>query len=272
MKDRRDKLSDGTPVTWVRSKNWNAGELGSRGRLPDPARGARIAILGVGALGSAVAELLARGGTASLLLVDGELLEAGNLVRHSLTLSDLGKFKAERLARRLNLSGPHVEAQAINRDFSHHDEELGAALRECDLIVDCTASDSLLSELKCVRWRDDQAFVSLSLGLRAQRLYCFYAAGPIFPVEDFLDLVGEAVEGDLARSPATELPREGVGCWHPVFPARQDDVGLFAAAGVKYLEVALGGRLEPLHLEIYEQFEQDGLFGGIRRLDGRSHD
>ncbi|UQN10197.1 ThiF family adenylyltransferase [Deinococcus sp. QL22] len=272
MRDRHSKLSDTALVNWVRSKNWNAEELGSRGCFPDPVRGGRIAIIGVGALGSALAEVLARGGATSLILVDGELLEAGNLVRHSLTLNDLGQFKAERLARRLNISGPHAKVQAINQNFSCHNEEVVAALRECDVIVDCTASDSLLSELHRVRWRESQAFVSLSLGLRAQRLYCFYAAGPIFPLEDFLDLVGEAVEGDLVRFPANEIPREGIGCWHPVFPARQDDVTLFAAAGVKYIEAALLGRLEPLQLEIYEQFEQGSLFGGIRRLDGQRYE
>ncbi|MBB5378561.1 hypothetical protein HNQ07_004068 [Deinococcus metalli] len=272
MKDRRDALADASPLIWTESSNWNAEELGSRGRLPDPAQRARIAIIGVGALGSAVAEQLARTGAASLLLIDGDQLEAGNLVRHTLTLGDLEHFKAERLAQRLNMSGPHVTVQAINRTFTHHDEDAVAALRECDLIVDCTASDSLLIELRRVRWGDHQAFVSLSLGLRAQRLYCFYAPGPIVPLEDFLDLVGAAVEGDLARFPAHDIPRAGIGCWHPVFPARLDDIALFAATGVKYVEAALMRRLEALQLEIYEQVQDGDRFMGIRRIDGARFD
>ena len=266
-KDRSSVLADEEPLKWMESSNWSPEELGSRGRLPGPIRAARIAVLGVGALGSAMAELLARAGTTSLLLVDGDSLAAGNLVRHTLTLQDVNRNKAAQLARRLNLSGPHMQVQAVGRSFWAQDQDLVAAVRACDLIVDCTASDGLLLELQRVAWREDQAFVSLSVGLQAQRLYGFYATGPVFPLEEFLEIVGAAVEGDLARLPASEVPREGIGCWHPVFPARHDDVTLLAAVGVKYIEAALGGALAPLNLQVYEQVEQGGLFSGVRLLE-----
>jgi hypothetical protein len=63
------------------------------------------------------------------------------------------------------------------------------------------------------------------------------------------------------------LPREGAGCWHPLFPARIDDLWLMAAAAVKVLESTVTEPpTEPL-LAIFERFEEDGVFAGIRRAD-----
>ena len=44
---------------------------------------------------------------------------------------------------------------------------------------------------------------------------------------------------------------EGIGCWHPVFPARADDVQLWAAVGTKFIcrVINAPGR-------IYEYFKQ----------------
>lgn len=37
------------------------------------------------------------------------------------------------------------------------------------------------------------------------------------------------------------MPWEGIGCWHPVFPARADDIALNAALAVKFIESFLNG-------------------------------
>lgn len=52
---------------------------------------------------------------------------------------------------------------------------------------------------------------------------------------------------------------EGIGCWHPVFPASADDVRLWAAIGTKFIRRAVveRGRL-------CEHFVQDD-YGAIER-------
>jgi hypothetical protein len=57
-----------------------------------------------------------------------------------------------------------------------------------------------------------------------------------------------------------------VGCWHPVFPARADDVWLFAAAAVKCLESAvLSPPSEPQLVVFEQQITEKGEFIGIKR-------
>ena len=60
-----------------------------------------------------MAEHLVRGGVTDLALIDGDPLEAGNLVRHSLTMNELKGNKAEKLMERLNFVSPHARVRAI---------------------------------------------------------------------------------------------------------------------------------------------------------------
>jgi molybdopterin/thiamine biosynthesis adenylyltransferase len=63
---------------------------------------AHVAIIGVGALGSATAELLCRAGVGKLLVIDRDVVEESNLQRQVLyTEADISKPKAEAAAQRL---------------------------------------------------------------------------------------------------------------------------------------------------------------------------
>jgi hypothetical protein len=62
----------------------------------------------------------------------------------------------------------------------------------------------------------------------------------------------------------TVMPMEGIGCWHPVFPARNDDIWLLASSGIKWLEASLLDALSKENqLAIFEQEYENGLFTGI---------
>ena len=85
------------------------------GRESDAAlRTKRVAVLGMGALGSVIAPWLARAGVGHLTLIDRDLVEASNLQRQLLYgESDLGRPKAEIDA--------HVKALAARLcDHGHH--------------------------------------------------------------------------------------------------------------------------------------------------------
>ena len=58
----------------------------------------RVAICGLGGLGSRVAELLTRAGVGYLRLIDFDRLEATNLNRQWYFMEQLGRYKAEALA------------------------------------------------------------------------------------------------------------------------------------------------------------------------------
>ena len=121
--NRRDERS---PASWV--------------------RGRRVLLLGCGALGSSVAELLVRAGAASLTLVDNGLVKPGILVRQRYADPDIGNLKSYSLQDRLRTLGLGCEVAARYADLAKE-----AALKgeeEFDLVVDATASRSVAHRLE----------------------------------------------------------------------------------------------------------------------------
>lgn len=269
-RDRLDILADATPIEWLDSENWGARQISTRGQLPRDLRTQTVGIIGAGAIGSAVAELLVRGGVADLTLVDGDVLEAGNLVRHTLLLSDVGTSKARALAERLRWAVPHVTVAAINGRFPHLTAADSERLRGCDLIVDCTAQDEVAYHMGRFEWGGPKHFVSISLGLFARSLYYFSTHGTHFPHDAFVAAVAPWLEDERGRYANEELPREGLGCWHPVFPARTDDVWLLAAVAVKRLASTVAAPSSD-GLVVFEQCEDDGAFSGVRIVEEVPH-
>jgi hypothetical protein len=264
--DCRSAFADDLPIPWVATENWSTAELGSRGHLPPPFGDAHVVVVGCGALGSAVAELLARGGVTRITLLDGEDLQAGNLCRHTLILGDIRRGKAVSLGQRLAAVSPHMRVTVIPHEFPPPDATDHEVLRTADMVIDCTAADDLPRALARYPWGRPVRFANLWLGQAGRRLYCYTARGERFPAVDL-----EAREQPWRRREVAEFdpalyPREGVGCWHPVFPARADDVWLFAAAAVKHLESVLTGGGDTPQLAVFQKREADGLFAGLDRL------
>lgn len=268
--DKRRMQGD-QPLSWLRSECWNTEELSGRGRLDDALRKRSILLVGAGALGSVVAEILVRGGVESLTIVDDDPLQAGNLVRHTLTLDDLEQNKAEAVASRLSRLSPFAEVVGIGSPFPAIPEGWQQRCREADLVIDCTASEEMGFHLSDLAWPGERTFASLSLGLLAKRLYCFIAQGTAFPVQSYWNAIRPWIRQDLKRHRDLEFPRQGVGCWHPVFPARVDDIWMLASAAVKFLNQALRDG-NGSGLTVFEQELQQGSFCGIRRVTAKESD
>jgi molybdopterin-synthase adenylyltransferase len=108
------------------------------GREADGAlRSKRVAVLGLGALGSVIAPWLARAGVGHLRLIDRDLVEASNLQRQLLYAEpDLGRPKAEIAAERLAEANSAIELDPVVADLtSGNARELLAGF---DLICDGT--------------------------------------------------------------------------------------------------------------------------------------
>jgi molybdopterin/thiamine biosynthesis adenylyltransferase len=263
--DRTQVLAGAAPLEWLASENWASAQLVSRGSLPAAITDRHVLLIGGGALGSAIGELLLRAGVRRFTVVDDETLQAGNLCRHTLTLGDLKSNKAASLAKRLGQVSPHATVDAITSTFPPAAVQDIATATACDIVIDCTAEDAVLRELARFPWGDQKRFVSLSLGYAARRLFCFVAEGATFPDAMFQSAIGPWLERERGEAVGAELPREGVGCWHPIFPARADDVWLMAAAAVKHLEKALAGGPAGTKLTVFEQKFEGGAFVGVQR-------
>lgn len=80
---------------------------------------ARVLVIGLGGVGGAAAEALARSGVGTLGLVDGDKFEETNLNRQILcTVSDIGKSKAQVAAQRVLSVNPSANVVAISEYVS----------------------------------------------------------------------------------------------------------------------------------------------------------
>lgn len=261
---RRDIFGGRKKLSYLKTANWHPDRLQARGRFPSEARTRSIAVIGVGALGSAVAELLTRGGVTDILIVDPDDLEAGNLVRHTLTGADLGRNKATATAERLQGAAP-MSRISPHADWLPCGEDLQKLLEPFDVVLDCTGDDDALRLLGEAWWSIPRYFLSASLGFAARRVFLFGARACSFPYEEFDAAVRPWLVAERSQWTAAGETLEGAGCWSPLFPARSDDVWLAAVATVKYLECAREGEVSD-GLHVLEQ-RSDQSFAGYKPVE-----
>jgi molybdopterin/thiamine biosynthesis adenylyltransferase len=214
-----------------------------------------VGIVGLGGLGSIVAEQLAHLGVGSFFLLDPETLESSNLNRVvGATDADVGRGKAEVCAENI---------RRIHRDASVQ-HVIGSALREadarqlvdCDLVVGCTdshGSRAVLNQLAYqyyvptfdlgVRIDADKGRITRVSGrvqMLAPRLGCLVCQGLLDPEEVRRDLLSPT---ERARDPYI------VGANEPQ-PSVIALNGVIASLGVTMLLGAVTGLPAPRH-QIY---------------------
>jgi len=98
-------------------------------------RNCKVAIVGVGALGSVAAELLTRAGVGWIVLIDRDSVELSNLQRQSLfTEDDVGKMKTIQAKKHLERINHTINIEAYAEDLDYENIDLISA----DLVLDCT--------------------------------------------------------------------------------------------------------------------------------------
>jgi molybdopterin/thiamine biosynthesis adenylyltransferase len=268
QRDRTEILRGAKNLSWVKSENWHSEQISTRGRFSEVMTDKQVLLIGVGAVGSVVAELLIRGNIQRIGLIDSDKLEIGNLSRHTLNWKDLKESKAISVAERLNLASPHATVEAIECDFPFVIEEKETYIQQCDLILDCTGSDSTLHHLEKFSWQDEKVFISISLGMGGKRLFCFVSKGRTFPSHIFKEKLKPWLEKERDEYKEQPLPWSGVGCWHPVFPARADDVWMMSSVAVKHVESLMKSNSLSDELAVFEQvFDNNNNFCGVSLVD-----
>ncbi|MFC5358090.1 ThiF family adenylyltransferase [Azospirillum himalayense] len=112
--------------------------------------GAKVAVVGCGSVGSKVAAQLARSGVGWFVLIDGDALTSGNLVRNELDWRAVGIHKAPALGARLKEIS--ADCAVITRTTVMGGQESGGTIaatmsdiEECDLIIDATADAAVFN-------------------------------------------------------------------------------------------------------------------------------
>ncbi len=97
----------------------------------------KAVIIGVGALGTNIASMLARAGFGHIVLVDRDIVELSNLQRQIIfDEADIGKSKAEVAALKLEKVNPIIRIEALPLNIDH--TNILGALRGADIVLDGT--------------------------------------------------------------------------------------------------------------------------------------
>jgi molybdopterin-synthase adenylyltransferase len=110
------------------------GEIGKKGQKK--LAKAKVAIVGIGALGTATASLLTRAGIGTILLIDRDIIEVHNLQRqHLFSEFDIHKPKAVQAMKQLKKINSTITIKAESNELNN---ETIMKLNKYDLILDCT--------------------------------------------------------------------------------------------------------------------------------------
>lgn len=270
LRDKSEILTRKTKLDWVISENWNQQEISQRGKMNDFILRKKMLLIGAGCVGASVAEILVRSGVYNLTIVDSDIFEVGNLSRHVLNVSNIGEIKEISLCNHLNSLNPHANVEVIN-DALTIDEELktNIDLDKYGIIIDCTGENSVLDIIQNCDFKKKHIFASISVGLGAKRLYITLMNNNTFNFYSFCDLITPYLRAEKTLYNDYNLPRNGIECWHPTFPGRNDDVWLAASTATKAIENYIITKSEKTISLVYEQKENNGIFEGYILVDNK---
>ncbi len=117
--------------------------LRNRGRVPVNISEKKISLFGVGAVGSVIADLLAKAGVGELKLFDYDILETGNVIRHQSGIEHFGESKVLATYWNLVQHNPFIKVSRKRWNLSESYEAIDIALSDCDLVISSTANEPL---------------------------------------------------------------------------------------------------------------------------------
>lgn len=220
-----------------------------RGCLCDNLKEKRIAIVGLGAIGSMVAESLAHSGVSKIGLWDSDIIEPGNICRSAYTLADIGESKVQAIVKKNKSINPFIEAKEIkahgqwfwhNANYSEYvegsfydnvnyksQEDSLKEIQDFDMIIDCTGSNEMLHFLSYAV--PEKELISLCITNHANELVCTTNAdGNAFELRKaYLSRIEQDTKNFYV---------EGSGCYSPTFLAKYFDIASLVNCCIRRLD------------------------------------
>jgi len=178
------------------------------GPLAGDLAASRVAIVGLGAIGSFAADMLLRSGVRHLTLIDPELMRPGNLVRHLAGDEAIGQPKVIAVFKRLQATGLPTKSIVTRAARLHELREAIGLVCDNDVVLDTTANARATSLLAVAA-----ELAGPGVG-HAVISACVQRAGNVLRVDRFPLRRGEAHLPTL-ESDEEESVRER-GCGSPV--------------------------------------------------------
>lgn len=121
---------------------------------------ARLMVVGLGGVGAAAAEALARCGVGELVLVDYDVVEYSNINRQLFATYDgVGKYKVEAARERLRAINPSLRLSPVNLRLTE-DNTRELAGYKVDYILD--AIDSFSAKIALIKWAKEEGIAMIS--------------------------------------------------------------------------------------------------------------
>lgn len=195
-------------------------------------RDRRVAIVGIGALGSFIADMLVRAGVTDLTLVDGDTVMPGNLVRHLVGPDSVGKNKAKAVKDHLTqVHRRNIKVAARDTNLKDANQAF-IDIESHNLVVNATADFAVTALLH-------QAAAALETNIISAAIQ---NDGDTFRIDVLPPLNGHAPLPASARPRATGALAYDAGCGSPISPTPPHAVIEAAAATVRHAVGLLVGR------------------------------
>lgn len=191
----------------------------------------RALIIGAGSLGSPVAVELAKAGVGELDLVDSDIFDVNNSVRHALGPGASGRHKATVLAAQLESINPFINATAHVFSVGSNAEaarQLEQLIDASSVVVDTSGSAAVARILQRYAVRASKPVVvgGLSAGSYGGDLFISASGGACLNCFLTAQREGSIPEPQAAPPSALVTP---VGCSHPAFAGAGFDATQLAA-------------------------------------------
>ncbi|WP_282068464.1 ThiF family adenylyltransferase [Olleya namhaensis] len=203
-------------IVWCKTVDSSYDLFFGRGKLHNEITDKKILIIGLGAIGSVLAESLVRGGCKLMAIVDGDIKEVGNICRSKFDFINGETSKAKELEFKLISISPFVEIIKSNvyllpghsLGIKNGKHETAEVLNQYDYIFNCTADNGVSIILDKLELTTN--VISMSISNHAKELVCNVGNKEIFKNTSNIFNCFKQDEKDLFN------PQ---GCWAPTFKA-----------------------------------------------------
>ncbi|MFJ7205323.1 ThiF family adenylyltransferase [Streptomyces sp. NPDC098789] len=201
----------------------------TQGLLSPELKDAHVLLVGVGSVGSYLAEVLVRSGVGRLTLVDPDRVEPANLGRSLFGVRDIGRNKAKATARRLRKVNPKLKVTVLKRDVAALDyHQWYQRISDARLVVAATDDNHAQQRLNHLSYylRRPAVFIGLYDGAAGGEIVFTTPGSPCWSCAT--GGVRESL-GELGHQPRTDY---GTGRMYAV-PGLLTDIHHLTAAAAK---------------------------------------
>lgn len=221
-------------IPWVQTEDISYKYFFGRGAIPQELADKKILIIGVGAIGSTVAETLTRCGAKRITIYDIDNKEPGNVCRSAYPFYSGITEKTQDIIDVLQRISPHVECDSLKPLLDVFLKEIAAEEKDIqpiaklfnvyDVIFDCTTDNQLMRVI------DNSGItaqvINLSITNYAQDLVCAFSPNITETVRLIYKVLNRDTESDLYNP---------TGCWTPTFKASFNDIACKVQFALKHI-------------------------------------